>query len=103
MTKEEILALQPGREMDEIVLKEIMGGDPSSGNIPAYSTDIAAACDILQKFEWVNLLRGQVGLWTCTLRKYRGTDFQEVQSLSRQAPEAICKVALMAATTGVFQ
>ena len=97
MTKEEILALEPGREMDKIVMKEVMGEEPISGDIPEYSIDLRAAWKILDKFEWASLLKGQVGLWTCTLRIYRGTNFQEYQSLSRQAPEAICKVALMAA------
>lgn len=100
MTKEEILALQPGREMDEIMIKEVLGEDPAGRQAPSYSTDIGAAWELLQKFDWVQLLKGQVGLWTCTIRKYRGTAHREFQALSRQAPEAICKVALIASAAG---
>ena len=96
MTKEEILALQLGPEMDALVMSEVMGGASTSGDLPGFSTDIAAAWEVLKKFEWVQLLKGQMGLWTCTIRKYRGTAFKEFQALSRQAPEAICRAALQA-------
>lgn len=96
MTKEEIRDLMPGSDMDRLVAQKVMGGEATSG-VPEYSTDLKAAWEVLGRFEWVSLLKGGVGMWTCTLRLYQGIAFKEYQALSRQAPEAICKAALFAA------
>ena len=96
MTKDEIRDMQAGPEMDKIVAVKVTDTGMFS-TPPKYSTEIAAAWDILAKFHWVNLLKGQAGMWVCTVRNYSGMQYQEYQSLSRQAPEAICKAALLAA------
>lgn len=96
MTKDEIRDMQTGPEMDKIVAEKVTGTGIFS-TPPRYSTEIAAAWDILPKFHWVNLLKGQAGMWVCTVRNYSGMHYQEYQALSRQAPEAICKAALLAA------
>ena len=98
MTKDEIRDMQAGPEMDKIVAEKVTGTGMFS-TPPKYSTEIAAAWDILAKFHWVNLLKGQAGMWVCTVRNYSGMQYQEYQSLSRQAPESICKAALLAAMT----
>jgi len=62
MTKDEIRDMQTGPEMDKIVAEKVTGTGIFS-TPPRYSTEIAAAWDILPKFHWVNLLKGRnVGL-----------------------------------------
>ncbi|MCL6559548.1 MAG: hypothetical protein K6U74_12270 [Firmicutes bacterium] len=93
MTREEIRDLQAGPDLDKIVAEKITGAHLK---IPPYSTDIAAAMEITSRFDWVNLLKGQAGLWVCTLRQYEGLQYRETQAVSRELPESICKAALMA-------
>lgn len=97
MTKEEIRDMPPGAGMDQIVAEKITG---PGGAVPPYSSDIAAAWEILKHFHWANLLKGQAGMWVCTLRQYEGLNYKESQAVSREAPEAICKAALMMFASG---
>lgn len=121
MTKAEILALQPGRELD-ICVAEVLTGqqrflsryDPMTANgepqfyfgypvghdiAPAYSTDIAAAWQV------VEAMRPEYGFWIDGDDDYvvefqHGmpgmADYRHGRASAPTAPEAICKAALLA-------
>ena len=101
MTKEEILAMKAGAELDYVVSQKVMGqGQEGLGfrtDYNNYSTDISAAWQIVEKLILgyvFNLYFDDVGdCWVCELfggqQEYRGYG---------TAPEAICKAALLAKT-----
>lgn len=121
MTKGEILAMEPGRELDYLVAKHVMGWDfglsregwrPPKELSPRYkiyeqfkpSTDIAATWEVVDKMGddfWELTLdtgskdtRSQAMFWT-TLP----ADNQHC-SVAESVPEAICKGALLAKLFG---
>lgn len=139
MTREEILAVEAGDELDRLVATEVMGepmpefvpgnnldlqlaGSPlkspygnwlclckyEEGDIPTwhpqlFSTDISAAWPVVEKLAKENLFcsldylreqhwRDGRGDWRC--RVVRGVKIEF--AVAKEAPEAICKAALLA-------
>jgi len=105
LTREQILAMPAGRELDALVRKHVFGwsliGDGRSKSpdgyqirsIPDYSTDIAAAWEVAEKFETIEVKRFHTdkGLWFCEIKEKIWH-----RSYGATAPEAICKAALLA-------
>ena len=101
--------LEPGRELDALIAEKVMGikegqvfqtskGSYSYKPYPYYSTDIAAAWEVVEKLSAV---------WSFELETYRDNsircffrqhDHQElcVMQFSNSAPHAICLAALKA-------
>lgn len=106
MTKEEIVAMKAGLDLDDAVHRQVMGkGEPSLIHpLPKYSTDISPAMQVVEKLkqDWDSIeLIWDVGAWDICLEKY-GTH-QKIFFLGEEAgetyeklPEAICKAALLA-------
>mgnify|MGYP001144293395 CR=1 FL=1 len=104
LTREKILALQPGRELDALVAEKIFGvNNPDARWSP--STDIAAAWEVVEKmskthFSEIAMTELEDGTWgwmarfilvlnePYTVNGYRAT--------AKTSPEAICKAALLA-------
>jgi len=108
MTPEDIDNLQAGRELDALVVTEIMGYEGcvlahGDSTFPPYSTDIAAAWLVVEKLSALKL-RAQIEdsdgkSWTCTFHKWIGAPFcwDDVgSSIADTAPLAICRAALRA-------
>lgn len=124
MTREDILAMVPGPELDRLVATEVKGITPyidSEGSfhnlyyveskkayrlIPKYSTDIAAAWEVVERINHHIIeiskrekIRGYVTyrVWVFT----RSLEYPDecwdrlVQVEGKTAPEAICKAALL--------
>lgn len=106
MTRDEILALKPGRELDALVAGKVMGytthGQFREKNgvrvmIDRYSADIAAAWEVLeemQKNEWDFTLKNHKRL--VHKRQYEAIFGTPYSAFAPTAPEAICKAALLA-------
>lgn len=105
MTTAEFLAL-PDRERDTLIADHVMGWTAGSadgngyglsltgsiyreGKIWSPSRDIAAAWDVVEKFEALNLIKWQ-GLFTCYIR----IDNNSLYAINEHAPLAICLAAL---------
>lgn len=118
MDRAEILAMKPGRKLDELVAVKVVGwkkynlgcGDfyaPYSENpmfnilghvVPEYSTDIAAAFEVVEKFDYLYLFRCTdipdvipSDQWECKLN-FNSTEYAR----GKTAAEAFCKAALLA-------
>lgn len=117
MTREEILAMEPGRELDALIEQHIFGKrvewiqdevtDPYP-IVPAeygyivenYSSDISAAWEVVNQMYKDN--------WDFTLERHRfmnrdkvGAFFGSLETVKAEAaPEAICKAALLAILPG---
>jgi len=121
-TKEEILAMEPGRELDALVAEHVFGWIPivnyKSGTLewrrysangsltvcpshwkttqpPAYSTDIEEAWEMLEKLGggWIAKDSDGHEAGIYCNNQYRS---EWIASCQRSAPEAICKAALLA-------
>lgn len=99
LTREEILAMEPGQILDYYVAEKVMGGVPWGPFQP--STEISDAWKVLEKFplvqiEYVEIFEGNksatVRVWS--LGSDIGNDGIAVSA--RTAAEAICKGALLA-------
>jgi hypothetical protein len=105
LTRDEILAMEPGRELDALVAEKVMGWTKVGENaweapnikgyplLPRYSTDIATAWEVVEKIaqKWHDFNIGRHhGKWSIGWN-YKGS----VVDL-KTAPEAICKAALLA-------
>jgi hypothetical protein len=112
MTREEVLDMPAGREMDVLIAENVMGwaeireekyqgervvaGRPPSETrlsfVPFYSTDIAAAWEVIEKFDFMKLTKsfGVKGVvWIVKMSD--GTEVFE-----NSASLAICRAALLA-------
>jgi hypothetical protein len=136
---EEVYAVKAGRELDALVAEKVMGWEPvndpdtglwwrvpkggynpsgfqSEDAPPAYSTDIAAAWQVVEKITrpLANIRNGEWcldrlgyrccehdedgvhGEWRCSFRAYKGEDDEWVHVTASTAPLAICLAALKA-------
>lgn len=92
MTRDEILAMPAGREMDVLVGRHVMDLVGPPDLYWEYSTDISAAWMVVEKFPAVSLtFRGKY--WFCDVNQ---VDFDYSQA--ETAPLAICRAALLAVT-----
>jgi len=102
MTRDDILNMPAGREMNRLVMEwvtELTVDD--NFYIPAYSTDIAAAWEVVAKMGNVNELhdvelRTSIRGWICSI--FNSFDNFEVNA--ETAPLAICRAALLAVMDG---
>lgn len=115
LTREQVLAMKPGRELDALVAGKVMGytthGQFREKNgvrvmIDRYSADIAAAWEVVEKsINWGGMEIGCYGnangKWfvasTYTTNAKIG---KSVSATAHTAPEAICKAALLAVMDG---
>lgn len=112
MTENEILAMKPGRDLDELVLREVLKENLFYGAEP-YSTDIAYAWHVVESMQ---SKPGCTGCKACI--EIHGTDFDGNtepcdnpywavihghEAGGNTAPEAICKAALLAVMGGVHE
>ncbi|MFD1776671.1 BC1872 family protein [Paenibacillus rhizophilus] len=91
LTREEILAMEPGRELDELICNQIFELEMVAH--VHYSTDISAAWEVLEKMKqrWHDFNIGRHnGKWSVG---WNYTDF--VENIN-SAPEAIGKASLLA-------
>lgn len=111
MTKEDILAMGAGQELDALVAKEIMGMEtsrlgtsyqfvwvspPGSWSPPAlYSTDILAAWEVVENLIEITMHMNLAGYWRVFIGDVR-TSSKPIWADGATAPEAICKAALIA-------
>jgi hypothetical protein len=128
MTRDDVLAMQPGRELDALVAEKVMGwaelwtdsknymayppceqkftiGEAERHPVWPYSTDIAAAWEVVEKIKHMNLyIATHVpadGRITCIVDddingELTCDEVKEYQVVADTAPEAICKAALLA-------
>lgn len=125
MNREQIMAMKPGRELNYLVAEKVMGWKYHDSMIPCiyppgllpyqniyghevpnYSTDIGAAWEVVEKFDFLYLYRWNnqpckfecdPGEWECKLSE-KGTD--GFLGIGKTAPEAICKASLLAVLGG---
>jgi hypothetical protein len=111
MREDAILTMPAGREMDALIAEKVMrlkmegshhywmNGAGAVASIPRYSTDIAAAWDVVEKLcdetgcDIVKVCKRDSelgrGYWSCIFG-------QGHESFGNTAPEAICRAALLA-------
>ncbi|SDJ62085.1 BC1872 family protein [Paenibacillus naphthalenovorans] len=118
LSREEILAMPSGRELDALVAEKVMGwnvkfmGDILWGwmyseternrwyNVPKFSADISAAWKAVEKMkrnDWVFVINSISEEWTALFYLDR---IHEHEVTCNSAPEAICKAALLAIMNG---
>jgi len=97
MTRDEILNMPAGREMDALVSKKIFGIPKSEIwlNVFQPSTSIASAWKVVEKYLF-QIHRGASG-YLCVLMTPEEIEGQDVFEASADtAPLAICRAALLA-------
>lgn len=98
MKREDLLAMEPGEELDGIVSQEIFGVEMIA-HVP-YSSDISAAWEVVEKLEkevTVKRFEGMTGYrYWCRISGSDETRFDEKIAHGTKAPEAICKASLLA-------
>lgn len=112
LTREEILAMEPGRRLDSEIGMRIMGfkeitivgdyyfTDPIDTQLKRYSTDISAAWEVFESFNDMRIQRyetmGGTFKYGCRIDYIVEKEFQSAITNADTAPEAICKAALLA-------
>lgn len=112
MTRDEILNMPAGREMDALIFEKIFGfekgtfpvyepmksnvGDYMVRPIQEYSTDISAAWEVVEKLT-DGIFLNDFSLWT-TMRCWKAdfTELRVADSNAETAALAICRAALLA-------
>ena len=121
MTRDEVLAMKPGRELDALVAEKVMGWeyfpaqatgmfvrlgyffDPVSGEAHHHwspSTDISAAWEVVEKMseQWPQYQLAKIEDGWSVMWGFDGYGWPE--ATGKTAPEAICKAALLAVMDG---
>ncbi|MHB8172129.1 MAG: BC1872 family protein [Thermincolia bacterium] len=112
MTRDEVLNMKPGRELDALVAEKVMGERVRSRGqlescimpgankpwraIPNYSTDISASWEVIETLASVFRMLERVPLisqYTCTV--WPDNLLKPIKVNAPTAPEAICKAALL--------
>ncbi|MNW44598.1 hypothetical protein D3C74_218360 [compost metagenome] len=111
MTREEIMSMEPGRELDRLVALKVMGYEPSKMEpklvrkgavafLPEpYSWNISAAWEVVEKMKqnnWFFILSDNLFSDNWEASFFWEPNQEMVDSISKSAPEAICKAALLA-------
>lgn len=105
MTRDEVLAMVPGRELDALIEHEVIGTRrPAKGwtiNPKHYSTDISAAwevVDMLKATHWIDVSVGltleHLSPYMCQIGKHGAPGL--IYAYGETSSEAICKAALLA-------
>lgn len=107
MGKEEILAMEVGLDLDKLVWTTVFGRTLPEmvfrSDVPQYSVDIVAAWQVVERLAEENLFRSidylhtqhwrdGKGDWRCRVVCGVKIEF----AVAKEAPEAICKAALLA-------
>lgn len=89
--------MKPGSELDFLIEDRIFSARfPAAGEVPKYSTDIAAAWRIMEKFKWAEpevRYSDEQHCWSCTFLKGQNSG---IGHCGETAPHAICLAALEA-------
>ena len=104
MTKEEILAMEAGIDLDLLITKEFF----SDVGYHEYSTDISAAWKVVEKLltvvnivdVWGSYIGQEHGGFYCRIRGGITLGLEFTVGPYQGAPEAICKAALLAKLKG---
>ena len=118
MTRDEILSMEPGRELDALVMRIVFNAEKKDIGDECYwvsevngeevcwprwfspSTDIAAAWEVLEKFFWVQVTANPPHIWKATVITSPANGSVTATAKGYTAPEAICKAALLALEWG---
>ncbi|MEF2243983.1 BC1872 family protein [Paenibacillus sp. IITD108] len=109
-TREQILAMEPGRELDKIVSEHVtkyqsltthLNADGTFGYLPNYSTDIAAAWDLLKEINEKGLVWRIEGARVSVFDPYVGSPADDgslvhYEIIGSGIADTICKAALLA-------
>ena len=94
MTRDEVLAMKPGRELDALVAHEIFGAqNPDPLFRP--SEHISAALKVAERFQDIRITRyvdPEMTMWKCEIFIHGVRYF----ALEKTMAAAICKAALLA-------
>lgn len=106
MTRDEILSMEAGREMDVTIGYHVMDLVAPPEIYPDYSTDIAAAWEVVEKLEnypqhiLFEIVRKGINpniFWWAEFREcHRESKFRNFIAYAEIAPLAICRAALLA-------
>lgn len=121
MTREQILAMEPGRELDALIADKVMGwkecgieglrtrtawGKPSHFDcndprvrIPGFSTDISAAWEVEVQFNQDSEVKSDymIGLYMIVgLQPHLKPSLDDLFLIAHATPEQRCKAALLA-------
>jgi len=117
MKREEILALEPGRDLDAHVALIVMGfkeitkvgnhyfTDPIDTTLKSYSTDISAAWDVVEKMR-TNKIYLDIRVWPDEYQvlPHRDENNEVIHRCvvrNQSLPAAICKAALLTVLDGI--
>ena len=98
VTRDEILNMPAGQETDDLISLYVLGEDitPRGYAIPPYSTNIAAAWEVVGKYYSMTLEKFSDGEeWRCYLVTEREGKNHDVIGGGETAPLAICRAALI--------
>lgn len=119
MTREEIEAMEPGRELDRLIRIHLFGDIDESWvwkewwgehwitdnkevatwfELPKYSTDISAAWEVFMKFDTPSLKKN----FDVDDNDYYLCKIGGIIVFGKTAPEAICKASLLAVTDSIY-
>ncbi|MNM07386.1 hypothetical protein D3C81_174300 [compost metagenome] len=110
MTRDEILAMDPGKDLDVLVSEKVMGwkkghgstwivGKTTTGKLiqtwkfRRFSSDISAAWEVADKFYYTDVRKVNGTKWIVRVGIGDGRSYN---ATGNTAPEAICKSALLA-------
>lgn len=103
MTRDEILAMPAGREMDALIWTRVWNGGTAIGKLPLYSTDIEAAWNIVEKLG-LNISQKNLNEFPAGYEKSKYMADPELRgkgefwlAWGETAPLAICRAALIVA------
>jgi len=105
MTREEIMAIVPGNELDALVAEKVMGYKITTGStgekyldgfsiskIPSYSEKISAVWEVVEKFKGKIQIISHKDCYECVIWNGSKVDYL---AEGFTAPEAIAKAALL--------
>jgi hypothetical protein len=109
MTRDEIMVMEAGREMDAMVNEYIIHDSPCVGvfyseeayqNLPHYSTDISAAWEVVEKMsnKEITIYHQLEGM--TVEQAHWDVEIDGNEGLALTAPLAICRAALITVTEG---
>jgi hypothetical protein len=119
MTHDEILNMSAGKEMDALIAQDLMGwiyydgwnhplANEVQGELPSYSTDIAAAWEVVKKIgenkhrQWYlcTNFSAEFGnqIYAEIFERMDESEFTICSATAETAPLAICRAALIAVT-----
>lgn len=98
LTREQILNMPAGSEMDSLITTHIFCVDGFWHGIKPYSTNISAAWDVVEKLlqKYSVYIEGKDNEWFCDIEPLDEHVCLEFNTTAPTAPLAICHAALLA-------